>query len=137
MPKRCSFDYALLRVVPRVEREEFVNAGVVLYAAERAYLGVRIALDERRLLALFPFVSKEEWAEIRAHLASIPLVATGGTGAGEIGQLAQAQRFHWLTAPRSTIVQAGPVHSGLCEDPESMLDHLLTTLVHVPRTLQE
>jgi hypothetical protein len=137
VPERCSFDYALLRVVPRVEREECINAGVVLYCAERAYLGARIELDERRLLALMPHVTEEELAEIRAHLAAIPLVAAGGPAAGPIGQLGQAQRFHWLVAPRSTMVQPGPVHSGLCESPEVMLEHLLATMVRVPKSLQE
>jgi hypothetical protein len=137
VPDRCSFDYALIRVVPRVEREECLNAGVVLYAAERAYLDARIDLDERRLLALFPFVTEEELREIRAHLAAIPLVCAGGAAAGPIGRLSPAQRFHWLVAPRSTIVQPGPVHSGLCEQPAAMLDHLLATMVRVPTALQE
>lgn len=137
MPERCSFDYALIRVVPRVEREEGINAGVVLYAAARAFLDARIALDEPRLLALFPFVTAGERAEIRAHLAAIPRVAAGGDAAGPIGQLPVAQRFHWLVAPRSTIVQPGPVHAGLCADPAAMLEHLLARMVRVPGALQE
>ena len=129
MPAHSSFDYAIIRVVPRVEREEFINAGVILYCLTRRFLDARVALDERRLLALAPDADVEL---IRGHLESIPRVCAGGKAAGPIGQLPQKERFHWLVAPRSTILQAGPVHSGLCEDPAKALTHLLETMVRLP-----
>ncbi len=132
MPARCSFDYALIRVVPRVERGECVNAGVILHCAERAYLAARIALDESRLLALMPALSADELDEIRAQLAAIPLICAGGAEAGPIGALAQAQRFHWLAAPRSTVVQPSPAHSGLTDDPDAALRQLFDALVRLP-----
>ena len=120
------FEYAIVRVVPRVEREEFINAGVVLYRLTRRFLDARVELDERRLLALAPDADVEL---IRGHLQSIPRLCTGGKAAGPIGQLPQKERFHWLVAPRSTILQTGPVHSGLCEDPAAALEHLMERLV--------
>ncbi len=136
MPERCSYDYALVRVVPRVERGECLNAGVILYCAERAYLAARIQLDEPRLLALLPSLTPDELDEIRAHLAAIPLLCAGGSGAGPIGQLAQAQRFRWLVAPRSTMVQPSPTHSGITADPAAALDQLFETLVRLPPSTQ-
>lgn len=126
MPARCSFDYALIRVVPRVEREEFINAGVILYCLTRRFLEARVELDERRLLALAPDADVEL---VRSHLEAIPRLCAGGKGAGPIGQLPQKERFHWLVAPKSTIIQTGPVHTGLCHEPESALEHLLRTMV--------
>ncbi len=126
MPAPSSFDYALVRVVPRVEREEFINAGVVLYCLTRRFLDARVELDERRLLALAPDADVEL---IRSHLRSIPRICTGGKPAGPIGQLSQKERFHWLVAPRSTMIQTGPVHSGLCEDPAKALEQLLQRMV--------
>jgi len=127
-----SYDYALVRVVPRVERGECLNAGAILLCRQRRFLGARIALDEPRLLTLAPYLSGDELAEIRASLAAIPRVCAGGAGAGPIGRLAQAERFHWLVAPRSTLVQPGPVHSGLCDDPAAALDHLFAAMVRLP-----
>jgi hypothetical protein len=121
-----SYDYAILRVVPRVEREEFINAGVILSCPSQDFLGARIALDERRLLALDVTVDLEA---VRANLASIPLVCAGGPAAGPIGKLSPRERFHWLVAPRSTIIQTSPVHSGRCQDPAAALDHLVRTMV--------
>jgi hypothetical protein len=115
-----------VRVVPRVEREEFINAGVVLYCLTRRFLDARVELDERRLLALAPDADVEL---IRSHLRSIPRICTGGKPAGPIGQLSQKERFHWLVAPRSTMIQTGPVHSGLCEDPAKALEQLLQRMV--------
>lgn len=129
MPARSSFDYALIRVVPRVEREEFLNAGVLLYCLQRGFLGARVELDERRLAALDPGADVEL---IRGHLEAIPRVCEGGVAAGPIGQLSQKERFHWLVAPRSTLIQTGPVHSGLCEDPGQAIEHLMDRMVRLP-----
>jgi hypothetical protein len=126
VPTHSSYDYAIVRVVPRVEREEFINAGVILSCPAQDFLGARIELDERRLLALDASVDIEE---VRANLASIPLVCAGGAAAGAIGKLAPRERFHWLVAPRSTIIQTSPVHSGRCQDPQAALDHLVQTMV--------
>lgn len=122
----CSYDYAIVRVVPRVEREELINAGVILSCPEQDFLAARIELDERRLLALDAGIDIES---VRANLASIPLVCAGGPAAGPIGKLSPRERFHWLVAPRSTIIQTSPVHSGRCHDPAATLDHLVQTMV--------
>jgi hypothetical protein len=124
------FEYALLRVVPRVERGEFVNAGVVLYCQEKRFLEAAIDLDPERLRALDPRLDPET---VRAHLEAARRVCAGGSGAGPIGLLPPVQRFGWLVAPRSTVVQPGPVHTGLAEDPGEALDHLLETMVRAPR----
>jgi hypothetical protein len=121
-----SYDYAIVRVVPRVEREEFINAGVILSCQTHDFLDARIELDERRLLALDAGVDLET---VRANLASIPVVCAGGPAAGAIGKLSARERFHWLVAPRSTIIQTSPVHSGRCQDPAAALDHLVRTMV--------
>jgi len=124
------FEYALLRVVPRVERGEFVNAGVVLYCQEKRFLEAAIDLDPERLRSLDPRLDPET---VRAHLEAARRVCAGGPGAGPIGLLPPVQRFGWLVAPRSTVVQPGPVHTGLAEDPRGALDHLLETMVRAPR----
>lgn len=121
----ASYDYALIRVVPRVERGEFINAGVALFCRTRRFLQVRVALDPARLHALAPTLKLEE---TQAHLDFFVRICAGE---GPIGQLPQADRFHWITAPHSTIIQASPVHSGLCTDPVAALEHLLRTLVSV------
>ncbi|HZI12456.1 MAG TPA: DUF3037 domain-containing protein [Myxococcus sp.] len=135
MPAPSSFDYAILRVVPRVEREEFINAGVVLFCATQRFLGVRVELDEARLRALAPDVDVEL---VRGHLESFRRVCEGGKESGPIGRLPQKERWHWLVAPRSTVIQTGPVHSGLCREPRpepaQALEHLLDTVVRVKRT---
>ena len=125
MRAHCSYDYAVIRVVPRVDREEFVNVGVIVACPAKQFLEARIELDAARLLALDPTLDLEA---ISVHLASIPLICAGGPQAGPIGQLAQRERFHWLVAPRSTIIQVSPVHSGLCEAPELALDQLFHQL---------
>jgi hypothetical protein len=122
----CTYDYATIRVVPKVEREEFVNVGVIVSCPERGFLEARIELNEQRLLALD---ATQDVAAIRVHLASIPAICAGGEHAGPIGQLPQRERFHWLVAPRSTIIQTSPVHSGRCTHPSDVLEHLLTTMV--------
>ncbi len=126
MPARPSFDYAVVRVVPRVEREEFVNAGVILFCSEADWLGAKVTLPRERLLALFPGADLDTLA---GHLEAIPRIAAGGEGSGPIGKLSRRERWHWLVAPRSTIIQVGPVHSGLCADPAAALDRLVETMV--------
>jgi hypothetical protein len=123
------FEYALLRVVPRVERGEFVNAGVVLYCQDKRFLEAAVHLDPERLRLLDPRLDLET---VRAHLESARRVCKGGPEAGSIGLLPPVQRFGWLVAPRSTVVQPGPVHTGLAEDPQEALDHLLETMVRPP-----
>ena len=129
MPTRSAFEYAIIRVVPRVEREEFVNVGVVLFCRTRRYLDARIELDVMRLGALAPHL---DLAPIEEQLSHFPLICKGGAEAGPIGLLPQPERFRWLSAPRSTVVQISPVHAGLCEYPEATLQRLFTTMVVVP-----
>lgn len=126
MPARSSYDYAILRVVPRVDREEFLNAGVVLFCLERDFLGARVGLDEARVKAAFP---DADLGLLLEHLAVVPRICEGGPGAGPIGKLTKRERFHWLVAPRSTIVQVSPVHVGLCEDPSAALDDVFARMV--------
>jgi len=128
-PTRNAFQYAIIRVLPRVERGETLNVGVVLLCRPRRFLGARIAMDEARLAALAPDLDP---ATIRPHLEAIERVAAGDPAAGPIASLGQAERFHWLVAPASTIIQPSPVHTGLCDDPAAELDHLVATLVAQP-----
>jgi len=125
-----TYDYAMIRVVPRVEREEFVNVGVVVSCPDRGFLEARIELDPARVAALDPSLDLES---IRAHLATIPLVCKGGDAAGPIGRLSPRERFRWLTAPRSAAIQVSPAHTGRCEDPQALLERLLETMVRAPR----
>ena len=120
------FQYAIVRVVPRVERGESVNAGVVLFCRPRRYLSARAALDSRRLDALAPGADAEI---LRAHLDALVAVADGDPAGGPIAALDQSDRFHWLVAPSSTVLQPSPVHTGLCEDPAETLDRLFRALV--------
>ena len=120
------YDYAVFRVVPRVEREEFVNVGVIVSCPARGFLEARIELNEQRLAAMDSTLDLES---IRAHLLTIPAICAGGAQAGPIGQLSQRERFHWLVAPRSTIIQSSPVHTGYCKDPADVLERLLNTMV--------
>ena len=124
------YDYAIIRIIPRVEREEFVNVGVIVSCPARAFLEARIHLDEPRLMALDATL---DLATVRDHLAAIPTICAGGELAGPIGQLAQRERFHWLVAPRSTIIQLSPVHTGCCTNPTAVLEHLLNTMVRPSR----
>ena len=123
------FQYALLRVVPRVERGEFINAGVVLYCQDAKYLDARVHLDPERLGALSPNLDPET---VLAHLEVARTVCEGGPGAGAVGLLPAGQRFGWLAAPRSTVVQPSPVHTGIAEDPEKAIEHLLQVMVRTP-----
>jgi Protein of unknown function (DUF3037) len=120
------FQYAIVRVVPRVERGECVNAGVVLFCRPRRFLAARLALDEARLLALAPDV---DLAAVRGHLEALARIAAGDAAAGAIAALPASERFHWLVAPSSTVIQCSPVHTGLTEDPERELDRLVAQLV--------
>ncbi|HBL30617.1 MAG TPA: DUF3037 domain-containing protein [Acidobacteria bacterium] len=129
MPAPSSFDYAILRVVPRVERGEQLNAGVILFCLERDVLAARVTVDAPRLRALWPETDVET---IRRHLEAVPRICAGLPDAGPIARLSRRERFHWLVAPRSTVVQVSPVHSGLCRAPEQALDELFRKLVAVP-----
>jgi hypothetical protein len=122
------YDYAVIRVVPKVDREEFINAGVIVSCPDLSFLEARIKLNEARVLALDPQVDLDM---VRTHLATIPTICRGGDEAGPIGQLPQRQRFQWLVAPRSTIIQTSPVHTGRCADPLAALAHLVKTMVGV------
>lgn len=128
MRKLVAYDYAIIRVVPRVERGEFVNVGVIVSCPEREFLAARVEIDAERLHGLDPQVDVEA---VRAHALTFPAICAGGPVAGAIGRLSQRERFHWLVAPRSTVIQLSPVHTGRCEDPEAALDHLMRTLVRV------
>lgn len=123
------FEYALLRVVPRVERGEFINAGVVLHCSEANFLDARVYLDHRRLSVLDPEL---DYDSVLAHLEAARLVCSGERRAGPIGLLPRSQRFGWLVAPRSTVVQPSSVHTGFAADPEEALEHLLQAMVYPP-----
>lgn len=123
MPERVSYDYALIRVVPSVEREEFINAGAVVFCAVKDWLEAKVELDEARLKALAPDADVED---IRRHLEAIPRICAG---AGPIGTMSNKERWHWLVAPRSTVIQPGPVHTGLCESPGAALEQILREMV--------
>jgi hypothetical protein len=122
----ASFDYAIIRVVPRVERGELINAGVIVSCATENFLAAAVELNEQRLLALAPTIDIDE---VRAALAIIPLIAAGDPGGGPIAGLPRSERFHWLVAPRSAIIQTSPVHTGICDKPDAMIEKLLARLV--------
>ena len=126
MSDKYRYDYAVIRVVPKVDREEFINAGVIVSCPDLSFLEARIKLNESRLFALDPTIDLDL---VRSHLAAIPTICRGGVEAGSIGELPQRQRFHWLVAPRSTIIQTSPVHTGRCHDPAAALERLVATMV--------
>ncbi len=130
MPEHCSYDYSVVRVVPDVARGEFLNAGIILFAKSQGALLARVDLDEDRLAGLAP---EADVTVIRAHLASIERICAGGPEAGPHGDLSASARFHWLVAPRSTVIQVSPVHSGLCDDPAVEADRLFERLVSADR----
>jgi hypothetical protein len=127
--RRSPFAYAVVRVVPHVERGEFVNAGVIVGCRPRRFLAARVALDTARLHAIAPDCDEEE---IRRHLEAIPRVAAGDPAAGPIAALSQPERFHWLVSPTSTVVQPSDVHTGMTDDPAATLEHLFRMLVLPP-----
>jgi hypothetical protein len=121
-----SYDYALIRLVPSVERGECLNVGVILFCRTLGFLGARIHLNATRALALSPDL---DLAAIQQQLDTMMLICEGGPEAGPLGKMSQSERFHWLVSPRSTIIQISPVHEGVCDDPEAALEHLLKTMV--------
>jgi hypothetical protein len=131
VPAQSSFDYAIIRVVPRVEREEFLNAGAVLFCLEQDFLEARMHLDEKRLAAIWPELDLQL---IRDHLQAFVDICAGHPDGDPIATLTRRERFHWLVSPKSTIVQVSPVHSGLCEVPDDALNDLFRNFVLVPST---
>lgn len=126
MSERCTFDYAVLRLVPRVELEEFFNVGVILSCPAFKFLDVRIAVNESLLRCFDPKLSLDE---VKQFLDAIPKICAGDESAGPIARLTQRERFYWLTAQRSTIIQSSPVHTGLTEDPAVTLQDLFAKYV--------
>ena len=126
MPDPCTYDYAIVRVVPRVERGEFVNVGAIVSSDAERYLEARFDVDDARLLALSPGL---DLAAVRTALAAITAVCIGGDGAGPIGRLPLRDRFHWLVAPRSTMIQTSAVHTGRCDMLGDVLEQLLDRMV--------
>lgn len=117
-----TYDYAYIRIVPRVEREEFINAGIILYCRSRRFLAAAIRLDNERLQRLYPQL---DLATVQEQLALIVRICQGE---GPVGKLGQAEAFHWLVAPHSTVIQSSPVHCGLCQNPQAALEHLVETM---------
>lgn len=126
-PSRSAFSYAVIRVMPDIEREEFVNAGLILFDRERRFLAARTHLDADALAALHPGCDLDA---IRGQLELIERMAAGEVEVAPFATMSQSERFHWLTTPRSTVVQPGPLHAGVSEDPAATFDHLFATLVH-------
>jgi Protein of unknown function (DUF3037) len=126
VPGPSAFSYAILRVVPSVERGECFNVGVIVHCPQRQFLGARIHLDEARLAALAPAADP---AELRPHLEALAAIAAGDPSAGPLAALSRSERFGWLAAPSSTTIQPSAIHTGLSEDPERTLEHLFATLV--------
>ena len=124
-----AFDYAIIRVVPDVAREELMNVGAVLFSHAYDFLDARVALDEARLRAFYPGVDLDI---VNTHLAAFPRLCHGGPAAGPLGLLSRKERWHWLVAPRSTIIQTSLPHTGMCSDPVKMLDHLVERMVRAP-----
>ncbi|MEI8333930.1 MAG: DUF3037 domain-containing protein [Chloroflexota bacterium] len=127
--RRSPFAYAIVRVIPHVERGESINVGVIVGCRPRRFLAARVALDAARLRAIAPDCDEDE---IRRHLDAIPRIAAGDPAAGPIAALSQPERFHWLVAPSSTVVQPSDVHTGMTADPATTLEHLFRTLVLPP-----
>ena len=126
MRNQYPYDYAVIRVVPKVDREEFINVGVIVSCPAQDFLAARIEIDPQRIRALDATLDLES---TRAHLESIPAICAGGADSGPIGQMTKRQRFDWLIAPRSTVIQTSAAHSGACEDPAAALEHLLAKMV--------
>lgn len=126
MSAEHTYDYAIIRVVPRVERGEMINVGVILSCPDVWFLEARIEIDPERLRALDASLDIDA---VRDILSTIPVICAGGAEAGPVGALPQRNRFHWLVSPRSTVVQTSPVHTGRTSDPAATLEHLLDTMV--------
>ena len=121
-----SFDYAVLRVVPRVERQEFLNIGVIVFCLEKRFLQAKVHVDDARLRALWSAIDVEM---VRRHAESVVRICAGDETAGTIASLSQRERFHWLTSPLSTVIQSSPVHTGLCTQGEDVVERLFEQLV--------
>jgi len=130
VPTMHTYDYAVVRVVPRVERGEFVNVGVIVSCDAADSLAARIELDPARVLALDPGA---DIAAIGMALDAIRAVCAGSAAAGALARLSARERFHWLVAPRSAVIQTSPVHTGRTEAPATVIDHLFETMVGAPR----
>lgn len=130
MRDHFTYDYAIIRVVPNVDREEFVNVGAIVSCAAQRFLQARIELNEARVLAIDAGLDLDM---LSRHLSAIEIVCAGGKAAGAIGQLPQRERFHWIVAPRSTIIQTSRVHTGKGKNLDQVLDRLLDTMVRPPR----
>ena len=126
MPGNYTYDYAIIRVVPRVDRGEQMNVGVILSCVDSEFLGLRIALDEDRLRALDPSADLEA---VKAGLTTLQAICEGGPETGPVGQLPARARFRWIVSPRSTVVQTSSVHTGRTDDPHAALQHLFETMV--------
>jgi hypothetical protein len=124
--RSSAFDYAVVRIVPRVERSEFINAGVIVFSRSLRFLDAKLNLDFSRLLALYPSIDSNE---VEQHLALIPKICAGTSDAGPIAELPQHERWHWLVSPRSTIIQTSAVHTGLTNNPQEELEQLMRTFV--------
>lgn len=135
MPERVAFEYALVRVVPRVERGECLNAGAVLVCRSRRFLSALVCLDRARMTSFAPFLDSSTIDQLERQIEMIPRICAADPAAGPIARLTLAERWHWLTAPASTILQPGPVHTGLCEDPGETLQRLFDTLVAMTKDL--
>ncbi len=120
------YDYVIIRVVPKVEREEFINVGVILSCKEKKFIKARFELNEEKLKSLNKDIDIEM---VKNHLKAIEEISIGNENAGPIAKLSQMERFHWLSSPKSTIIQTSAVHSGYCQDPSATLDHLVKTMV--------
>jgi hypothetical protein len=126
VPAKCTYDYAIIRVVPRVDRGEQMNVGVILSCVDSEFLGLRIALDEERLRALDPSADLEA---VKTGLATLQAICEGGPETGPVGRLPARARFRWIVSPRSTVVQTSSVHTGRTDDPQAALQHLFETMV--------
>ncbi len=126
MPEQLTYDYAVIRAVPRVERGEFVNVGVLVWCAPRRFLKARVSVNETKILALDP---KADVDAIRKAAMAIPVICEGGPAAGDLSRLGLSERFHWLVAPRSSSLQTSPVHMGRCEDLDAALLKIFSEMV--------
>ena len=135
MPVRAPFEYVVIRIVPRVERGEFVNSGVMLICRPYRFLGAMMEFDRARVLALDPSLSDAELAAIETQLIQLCAIAHGDPAAGPLASLSRGERWHLLSAPASTVLQPSPVHTGLCVDPAEELEELFAALVGLPQSL--